>query len=259
VYVEILIDHCLTLPLIDIGGHMEIRNKGACITGASKGIGKETALALAHKGASIAISARNKELLDRTAEEAQSYGVKVFSFVGDMSVENDIKKFISESSRELGGLDILINNAGFGYFHTIANFPTEDWDEMFNLNVRGLFITTREALPHLQKSGESVIVNVASLAGKNAFVNGGGYAATKHAVIGFSRCLMLEERKNGVRVLAICPGSVATNFFDDHHDTLDPKRDRILKAEDVAESIVHMILLNQRAMVSEIDIRPTNP
>lgn len=238
---------------------MEIRNKVACITGASKGIGKETALTLAHEGASVAISARNKDLLERTAEEARSYGVDVFSFVGDMSVEDDIKIFISETVKELGRLDILVNNAGFGHFHHIADFPTKDWDEMFNLNVRGLFITTREALPHLRDAGESVVVNVASLAGKNAFVNGGGYAATKHAVVGFSRCLMLEERKNGLRVLTICPGSVATNFFDEHHDTFDPKRDRILKGEDVAESIVHMIRLNQRAMVSEIDIRPSNP
>jgi 3-oxoacyl-[acyl-carrier protein] reductase len=114
-------------------------------------------------------------------------------------------------------------------------------------------------LPYLREAEESVVINVASLAGKNAFINGGGYAATKHAVIGFSRCLMLEERKNGIRVLAICPGSVATNFFDDHHGTLDPKRDRILRSEDVAESIIHMIKLPQRAMVSEIDIRPSNP
>jgi NADP-dependent 3-hydroxy acid dehydrogenase YdfG len=238
---------------------MDIKGKIACITGASKGIGKETALALAHEGASIAISARSKDLLERTAEEAQSYGVKVFSFVGDMSVEEEIKNFISQTVSELGGLDILVNNAGFGHFHNISDFPTKDWDEMFNLNVRGLFIATRESLPHLRNAGESVVVNVASLAGKNAFVNGGGYAATKHAVVGFSRCLMLEERKNGIRVLTICPGSVATSFFDDHHDKFDPKRDRILKGEDVAESIVHMIRLNQRAMVSEIDIRPSNP
>jgi NADP-dependent 3-hydroxy acid dehydrogenase YdfG len=176
-----------------------------------------------------------------------------------MSIEKDIKNFISETVNHLGGLDILINNAGIGLFNPIADFPTKDWDDMFTLNVRGLFITTREALPHLRRAGESVVVNVASLAGKNAFVNGGGYSASKHAVIGFSRCLMLEERKNGVRVLVICPGSVATSFFDNHHDTFDPKRDRILKGEDVAESIIHMIRLNQRAMVSEIDIRPTNP
>ena len=238
---------------------MEIRNKVACITGASKGIGKETALALAHKGASIAISARSRDFLERTAEEAESYGIKVFSFVGDMSVENDIKEFISETISQLGGLDILINNAGIGHFYPVADFPTKDWDEIFNLNMRGLFITTREALPHLRKAGESVVVNVASLAGKNAFVGGGGYAASKHAVIGFSRCLMLEERKNGIRVMVICPGSVATSFSDGHHDKFDPRRERILKGEDVAESIVHMIRQNQRAMVSEIDIRPTNP
>jgi 3-oxoacyl-[acyl-carrier protein] reductase len=96
---------------------------------------------------------------------------------------------------------------------------------------------------------------MASLAGKNAFIGDGGYAASKHAVIGFSRCLMLEERKNGVRVLLMCPGSVDTNFFAGR-----PKnRDRILKPEDVAESIIHMINLPQHAMLSEIDIRPTNP
>ncbi len=238
---------------------MELKNKVACITGASKGIGKATALALAREGASISISARNSELLEETANEARQLGARVYSHAGDMSVEEEIKSYIETTKQSLGGLDILINNAGFGYFHAIADFSTEDWDEMFNLNVRGLFIATREALPHLREAGESVVINVASLAGKNAFVNGGGYAATKHAVIGFSRCLMLEERKNGVRVLAICPGSVATNFFDDHHGTFDPKRDRILHSEDVAESIIHMIKLPQRAMVSEIDIRPSNP
>ena len=238
---------------------MDIKNKVACITGASKGIGKATALAFAHEGASIAISARSGAMLEETADEARRMGVKVFSFAGDMSVEEEIKSFIEQTKQTLGGLDILVNNAGFGHFHTIAEFPTQDWDEMFNLNVRGLFIATREALPHLRDAGESVVVNVASLAGKNAFVNGGGYAATKHAVVGFSRCLMLEERKNGVRVLAICPGSVATNFFDDHHGKFDPKKEHILQSEDVAESIIHMIKLPQRAMVSEIDIRPSNP
>ncbi len=238
---------------------MDIKNKIACITGASKGIGKATALSLARAGASISISARTKDLLEMTAEEARSLGAKVLAYPGDMSNEPEIKNFIAQTIRELGGLDILVNNAGFGHFHPIAEFPTKDWDEMFNLNVRGLFISTREALPYLRKAGESVVVNVVSLAGKNAFINGGGYAATKHAVLGFSRCLMLEERKNGIRVLAVCPGSVATNFFDTHHDTFDPKKDRILRAEDVAESILDMIRLPQRAMVSEIDIRPTNP
>jgi 3-oxoacyl-[acyl-carrier protein] reductase len=122
-----------------------------------------------------------------------------------------------------------------------------------------LFIATREALPHLRRAGESVVVNVASLAGKNALVGGGGYAASKHAVLGFSRCLMLEERKHGVRVLAICPGSVATHFSGDRHLDDPERRKRITQPEDVAESILHMIRLPQRALVSEIDLRPTNP
>jgi NADP-dependent 3-hydroxy acid dehydrogenase YdfG len=238
---------------------MELKNKVVCITGASKGIGKATALAFAREGSAIAISARSGDLLETTAKEARELGANVFSYTGDMSNEEEIKSFIRDTKTNLGGLDILVNNAGFGYFYPIAEFSTEDWDEMFNLNVRGLFIATREALPYLRNAGESVVVNVASLAGKNAFVNGGGYAATKHAVLGFSRCLMLEERKNGIRVLAICPGSVATSFFDDHHGQSDPKRDRILHSEDVAESIIHMVKLPQRAMLSEIDIRPSNP
>ncbi len=238
---------------------MVIKNKVVVITGASKGIGKATALALAKNGARLAISARSKDLLAETAKSVEELGGQVFTFTGDMSDEDQIISFVSQTADKFGRIDILINNAGFGYFHNIADFTTADWDEMFNLNVRGLFIATRESLPHLRKAGESVVVNVASLAGKNAFINGGGYAATKHAVVGFSRCLMLEERKNGVRVLVICPGSVATNFFDDHHDTFDPKKDRILRPEDVADSIIHMIQLPQRAMVSEIDIRPSNP
>jgi len=235
---------------------MLITNKVAVVTGASKGIGRATALALARNGAHVAISARSELLLDQLAHEIRDIGTKAYAFVGDMSSEKDIKKFISTTIDKFQHIDILINNAGIGHFKKIAEMPTETWDEMFNLNVRGLFLATRESLPHLRNTVESVVVNVVSLAGKNAFVGGGGYAATKHAVLGFSRCLMLEERENGVRVLAICPGSVATHFSG---KTDDPRRERITQPEDVAETIIHMIKIPQRAMISEIDIRPTNP
>ena len=238
---------------------MELRNKAAIVTGGSKGIGRAIALALAREGANVAISARGSDYLERTARDIRSHGVEALPFAGDMGEESEIKKFVEETVQRFGRLDILVNNAGFGIFHKIADFPTDDWDYMFNLNVRGLFIATRESLSHLRKAGESVIVNVVSLAGKNAFVNGGGYAATKHAVLGFSRCLFLEERENGVRVLAICPGSVDTSFFDERSDVSQTRKQNMLQAEDVAESVLHMIKLKQRAMVSEIDIRPTNP
>jgi 3-oxoacyl-[acyl-carrier protein] reductase len=235
---------------------MILKDKVAMVTGGSKGIGKAIALTLARQGVSLAISARDKEVLERTAAEIRQCGVKCLAFNGDMSKEDDIRRFIQSCVKEFAALHILVNNTGMGHFKPVYKLSTPEWDEMFNLNVRGLFITTRECLPYLRQAGEAVIVNVASLAGKNAFINGAGYAATKHAVLGFSRCLMLEERNNGIRVLAICPGSVATNFSANHDEA---KRKKILLPEDVADSIIHMIQLPQRAMISEIDIRPTNP
>ncbi len=238
---------------------MDIKNKIALVTGASKGIGRETALALAREGAHIAISARSEELLQEVAGEIRAAGSKALVFPGDMSDEKTIAEFVEATIAEFGRLDILINNAGVGIFGPIAELSTEDWDTMFNLNMRGVFLMTRTCLPHLRAAGESVVVNVASLAGKNAFVGGGGYAATKHALLGFSRCLMLEERQHGLRVLAICPGSVNTPFNIDRSPADDPRRRRIIQPEDVAATIVHMIRMPQHTMISEIDMRPSNP
>lgn len=236
---------------------MEILNKVAIVTGASKGIGRRTAELLAKKGAKLAISARSKNLLD---ELASNLSAETLVFAGDMSDEQDIKKFILQTHQKFGRIDILVNNAGLGIFRPIVETTTENWDTMFNLNVRGLFLCTRESLPYLRDAGDSVIVNVASLAGKNAVPGGAAYAATKHAVLGFSRTLMLEERKNGIRVLAICPGSVDTEFFDPERVRSTPRDpEKILKADNVASSIIHMIELPANAMLSEIDIRPSNP
>lgn len=237
---------------------MDLNNKVAVITGASKGIGRATAMALAAKGAALALSARSEKLLLETAKETEDLGSRTFCFSGDMSKEDEIKKFIRQSVFHFGHIHILINNAGIGHFHTIAEMPTERWDRMFNLNVRGAFIATREAIPFLRKAGQSAVVNIISLAGKNAFAEGGGYAASKHALLAFSRCLMLEERENGIRVLALCPGSVSTRF--NHPDPqFSSKRDRMLSGEDVAQAVICALQFPQRAMVSEIDIRPTNP
>ena len=231
---------------------MNIKDKVIMITGASKGIGRAAALMLAQKGARLAISARNEALLK---EVAGLIPTEVLTFSGDMSEENDIINFVRATHQKFGRIDILINNAGLGVFKPIIETTTEEWDKMFNLNVRGLFIITREALPHLREAGESVIVNIASLAGKNVNVNLAGYAASKHAVISFSRTLMLEERKNGVRVLTFCPGSVDTAFSPRSED----KKVKILKVEDIASTIIYMIEMPQNAMISEIDIRPSNP
>jgi 3-oxoacyl-[acyl-carrier protein] reductase len=234
---------------------MEVQGKTALVTGASRGIGKVIAQSLGSEGANVVINARDRDDLQKTATEIESFGSKAHMVIGDLREENTVKQLVQESKDTFGGIDILINNAGLGLFHPVIDMPTKDWDHMFDLNVKSLFLMTRESLPLLRKAKESVIVNVVSLAGKNAFKGGGGYSATKHAVLAFSRCLMLEERDKGVRVLAICPGSVDTSFSD--HD--EEKKKKILSPKDVADSVMLMIKLPQRAMVSEIDIRPSNP
>src|SRR4029078_2771361 len=131
-------------------------------------------------------------------------------------------------------------------------------DRIFATNVRSLFLLTREVLPGMRARGSGDIVNIASLTGKNGVANMVAYTASKHAVLGFSRSLMLETRKENIRVIAICPGSVDTGLIRDQ-SILKSDPLRILKPADVAETIVHAINLPERALVSELDIRPTNP
>ena len=237
---------------------MDLKNKVALVTGAGKGIGRATALALAKEGANLVINSRSMPDLQSLAREIGNVGRKALTVGADLSRESEVKRLINEAVSKFGGIDVLVNNAGLGRFARVEELSTLDWDDMFEINLRGLFLCTREALPHLKKKSESFVINVASLAGKNAFEGGAGYAATKWGVLAFSRCLMLEERQAGVRVLAICPGSVDTHFFQEH-SIPTPDRNKILKPDDVAQTIVAAIKLPQRAMVSEIDIRPSNP
>lgn len=153
---------------------------------------------------------------------------------------------------------MLVNNAGVLIARPFDELTIEDWDVTMTTNVRSLFLMTRAVLPAMRRRREGSIVNVVSLAGRNGFVGGTAYAASKHAVLGFSRSLMLEVRKDNVRVLAICPGSVDTPMLHDQ-PMLHTDPNRILRPEDVADTILHALLLPARALVSELDIRPTNP
>jgi 3-oxoacyl-[acyl-carrier protein] reductase len=140
----------------------------------------------------------------------------------------------------------------------LETLTLEAWDQTMAVNLRSLYLVTRAFLPGLLRIGASSIVNIASLAGRNGFEGGTAYCASKHAVLGFSKALMLEVRKRGVRVIAVCPGSVSTPFMD-KQETLRPRRERVLQAEDVAQTVLATLTLPDRAMVSELDIRPTNP
>lgn len=238
---------------------MDLKNKIALVTGAGRGIGRAIALSLAKEGAKLALAARRQNELEKVAQEIRGLNTEALVISTDMRDEQQVHDMIAKAFTHFGALHVLVNNAGLGHFSPVADMKTSEWDEMFGVNLRGVFLATREALPHLRKAGESFVINMASLAGKNTFVNGGGYTATKWGLRAFSQCLMLEERQHGVRVLVVCPGSVDTDFASGRTGSPHSRKKEIALPEDVAATILMSLKMPQRTMVSEIDIRPTNP
>jgi 3-oxoacyl-[acyl-carrier protein] reductase len=230
----------------------------ALITGATQGIGRATAFALGRAGYRIGVCARTAGNIDKLLAELGAEGVQAAGAAADVSDPTQVAVALGRITGELGDIKILINNAGILIARPFEELTVEDWDATMATNLRSLFVVTRAVLPGMRRRREGTVINVASLAGRNGFVGGTAYAASKHAVLGFSRSLMLEVRKENIRVLAICPGSVDTGMLQDQpllH--ADPKR--ILRPEDVADTILHALQLPERALVSELDIRPTNP
>ncbi|MCL4509693.1 MAG: SDR family NAD(P)-dependent oxidoreductase [Bacteroidetes bacterium] len=236
---------------------MKLKDKVAIITGASKGIGKSISEYYAQEGAKLVLSARSGGMPNELKEKLKSKGTEAVTVVADMTKESDIINLVTTASQSFGRIDILVNNAGFGLFKPVVETQTEDFDLLFSVNMRGVFIATREVLPYMIKQNDGVIINIVSLAGKNAVENGALYAATKWAMLGFGKSLMLEVRKYNIRVISICPGSVDTDFSPGSSSR--PNRDKILKPDDVAEAAVLAASLPARAMMSEIELRPTNP
>ena len=237
---------------------MKIDGSVCVVTGASEGIGRAIAEALATRGGRVAICSRTAQRIKAVAHELRGKEFNVEGFAADVSREADVAKFRDFVHAEYGPADVLVNNAGLGHFAPVEKLTVEQFDETMAVNVRGIFLMTRAFLPDMRKKKSGDIVNIASLAGKNGFVDGTAYGASKHAVLGFSKSLMLEVRKDGIRVIAICPGSVVTPFFKKAGQQL-PNADRVLSPEDVAHAVVAALELPGRGMISELDIRPTNP
>ncbi|MFO7587380.1 MAG: SDR family NAD(P)-dependent oxidoreductase [Gemmatimonadota bacterium] len=236
---------------------MELKGRVAVVTGGSTGIGRAIAARLAGEGCRVAICARSGERLREAEADIRAAGGEAIAVPADVSREEDVARLRDVVSGRLGDATILVNNAGIGAFGSILELETADYDRVFDTNVKGVFLCTRAFAPAMAERGDGVIVNVASLAGKNAFAGGSVYAASKHALLGMSKCAMLDLRPKGVRVLAICPGSVATPFFDGSGRTPDPAK--VLAAGDVAETVVHAIRMSDRGTLSEIEIRPVDP
>lgn len=237
---------------------MDLTDRVAVVTGGSSGIGLATARALGRAGCRLAICARSRDDLEAAAEDLAGEGCEVLAMPADVSDPDAVEHFAGTVREEMGGADILVNNAGIGRFARIDEATLEQFDAVFGTNVRGVFLCSRAFLPEMLEREDGVIVNMASLAGKNTFEGGAIYAGSKHAVMALSKCMMLDLRPRGVRVLTVCPGSVDTRFFDEQ-DRFEPARAKIVQADDVARILVEAVRLSDRATVSEVEIRPVNP
>lgn len=239
---------------------MKLRNKIAVITGAGKGIGKATAELFLKEGAKVVLTSRNMADLEMIEQAYDDRKGNITLIAGDVSKEETVKKIVDVTIDKYGKIDMLVNNAGFGVFDDLVDSRLDDFDAMFGTNVRALYMLTKGFLPSMIKERSGTIINIASVAGKQGFASGSIYCASKHAVMGLSRALMLEVRKYNIRVIAICPGSVATEFFrDESQMVLSSNRESVLQAGDIAESILLAASLPENATISELEIRPTNP
>jgi len=235
---------------------MVLSDKLAVVTGATDGIGKAIAFALGRAGARVAICARTAAHVASTVAELKQAGIDAAGAACDVSDAAAVGRFAEFVRKERGEPQILVNNAGIGIFAPLAQLSLEDWDRVIGVNVRSLYLVTRSFLDGITRSA-GTIVNIGSLAGRNGLDGGTAYCASKHALLGFSKSLMLEVRKSGARVIAICPGSVSTGFSN--RTAKRQNEDRILTPEDVAQTVLGVLTLPQRAMISELDLRPTNP
>jgi len=226
-------------------------NKIVVITGASKGIGKSCADLFLKKGHTVINASRT--------DPGEIINSKYHFIKTDVSNEHDIKNMTGLVLNKFGKIDVLICNAGFGRFANLFDSTTRDFDEMFNVNVRGVYLCIRYALTSMIENKSGTIIIVSSIAGKNGIATASIYSATKHALMGLASSLMAEVRKDNVRVVTICPGSVNTNFFDDPSAVLNSNRETILSPDEVAEVCLLAAELPQRALLSEIEIRPLNP
>lgn len=230
----------------------------ALITGATEGIGRATAFALGKAGYKIGVCARTPSRLRTLLEDLTKAGITAHGHPADVGLEADLKALMAELGPALGAIDVLVNNAGVGILKLFEELTVADWDTTMATNLRSLYLVTREVLPGMRARKQGAIVNIASLAARNGFAGGTAYVASKHAVLGFGRALMMEVRKDNIRVITICPGTVDTPLIRTQ-SMLKPDLAKILHPEDVAATVLAALALPERATVSELDIRPTNP
>jgi NADP-dependent 3-hydroxy acid dehydrogenase YdfG len=247
----------------------ELQGSRAIVTGASSGIGEATAKTLAEYGASVALVARRADRLDSLKDEIESSGGTAIAIEADVTEREQAESAVRQAVEELGGLDILINNAGVMLLGPIVDAPIDEWETMIDVNVKGLLYVANAAMPHLLEAAEGEprqvadLVNISSVAGRVTRSGSGVYNATKHAVGAFSESLRQEVTGRHLRVSLIEPGAVATELSSHNRpEILDQIRQRFgeierLEASDIADAIAYVVTRPRHIAVNELLIRPT--
>lgn len=194
---------------------MKFSGKTALVTGGGRGIGADIACTLAREGALVAVSARTESEVLKVADEIVAAGGRAHAFVADLSQPDQARELIGRAQAAMGGLDFLINNAGVASSSPLSKLSLDEWNRIFAINVTATFLCTQAALPKMVERGFGRVVNIASVAAKSGAKYLSAYAASKHAVLGFTRCVAAEVSANGITVNAVCPGFVDTDIVSD--------------------------------------------
>lgn len=234
-----------------------LRGKVAFVTGGSRGIGLAVARSLVADGARVAVTGKNESHLSAARLQIEKAGPgSVETLQADVRRYDEMKRAIEATVTRFGGLDVLVNNAGVGIFANVADMTPPQWSEVIDTNLSGVFFACHAAIPHLRRRGGGFIINISSLAGKNAFATAAAYCASKAGLNAFSEALMQEVRYDNIRVSYVMPGSVATGFMGgDESKGADWK----VSSEEVAEVVLNLLRHPVRSLPSRVELRPTKP
>jgi NAD(P)-dependent dehydrogenase (short-subunit alcohol dehydrogenase family) len=232
--------------------------KSAVVTGGTRGIGLAIARALLDCGCRVFLCARDKgDVAETVGSLGNIYPDLVRGRACDVQKQAEVQSLFAAVSDACDGLDILINNAGVGSHSYVEQMPVEEWEATIATNLSGVFYCSRAAIPLMKAREGGYIINIGSLAGKNAFAGGAAYCASKFGLIGFTESLMQEVRYSHIRVTCVMPGSVNTSFG--RHAAQDPADTWKLWPEDVAQVVVSLLRMDPRALPSRVELRPSEP